>query len=118
MFCTSGCRTAFHTAARRWAEHAIAAGRLTISDIRNGIPNGDGAACTLPPESISAASVPEHQSPVPDAVQGADDAADLLDDFLIALLDQLGPGWSDLLAALPYELFDRIDRWLEVRFEP
>jgi len=46
----------------------------------------------------------------------------LLDDFLIALLDLPGwsdPGswlWNDVAAVLPDELFDRIDRWMEVRF--
>jgi len=39
----------------------------------------------------------------------------LLDDFLIALLDLPGDTWPDLAAALPNELFDRIDRYLEAR---
>ena len=117
-FCSSSCRTAFHTAARRWSEHAIAAGSLTISDIRNGISNGDGKACTLSPGSISPAPVPEPQSPASAAAEGADEAADLLDDFLIALLEELGEGWPDLVAALPDKIFARIDHWLEVRFGP
>jgi hypothetical protein len=37
------CRSAFWTALRRWGERAIAAGILTIGDIRNGNPE----ACTL-----------------------------------------------------------------------
>jgi hypothetical protein len=51
----------------------------------------------------------------------SDEAGELLDDFMIALLDL--PGWSDpeswlwndVAAALPDELFDRIDRWMEDR---
>jgi hypothetical protein len=39
----------------------------------------------------------------------------LLDDFLIALLDSPGDTWPDIAAALPEELFDRIDRYLEAR---
>jgi hypothetical protein len=50
-FCGSGCRTAFWSALRRWGERAIAAGVLTIPDVRN----GDPAACTL----LSGADLPE-----------------------------------------------------------
>lgn len=42
-FCGPKCRTAFWTALRQWGERAVAAGILTIGDIRN----GDPAACTL-----------------------------------------------------------------------
>jgi hypothetical protein len=42
-FCGARCRTAFWSALRRWGERAVAAGILTIADIRN----GDPAACTL-----------------------------------------------------------------------
>jgi hypothetical protein len=48
-------------------------------------------------------------------VERPDDVVDLLDDFLIALLDLPGDGWLDLTAALPDEIYDRIDRWMEVR---
>jgi len=48
-FCCTKCRTAFWSALRRWGEHAIAAGVLTVVDIRN----GDPAACTLPGVAIS-----------------------------------------------------------------
>jgi hypothetical protein len=44
-FCGAGCRTAFWTALRRWGERAVAAGILTIDDIRN----GHAEACTLLP---------------------------------------------------------------------
>lgn len=42
-FCGAKCRTSFWSALRRWGERAIAAGLLTVADIRN----GDPAACTL-----------------------------------------------------------------------
>jgi hypothetical protein len=34
-FCGAACRTAFWTALRRWGERAMAAGILTVADIRN-----------------------------------------------------------------------------------
>ena len=43
-FCSARHRTEFHAAARRLAERAVAAGILTIADLRNGA----GEACTLP----------------------------------------------------------------------
>ena len=55
VFCTSGCRNAFHAAARRWAERAIAAGMLTIAELRN----GDPAACTLLSGRLCGAEISE-----------------------------------------------------------
>jgi hypothetical protein len=43
VFCATACRSAFHTASRRWAESAVACGALTVADLRN----GDSQACTL-----------------------------------------------------------------------
>ena len=34
-FCSPKCKTAFHTAARRWAERALADGFLCVSDLRD-----------------------------------------------------------------------------------
>jgi len=56
-FCRAGCRTAFWTALRWWGERAIAAGILTVADIRN----SDATACTLLPGTIP--PTPENQSP-------------------------------------------------------
>ena len=42
-FCSPPHRIAFHTAARRWAERAIASGGLTIAELQNTA----AAACTL-----------------------------------------------------------------------
>jgi hypothetical protein len=66
-----------------------------------------------------AGSPPEPQKPtllVPAERPG--EAEDLLDELLIALLDLPGDAWPDIAAALPDEVFDRVDRWMEVRFVP
>jgi hypothetical protein len=44
-----------------------------------------------------------------------DEAVELLDDFLIALLDLPGDAWPDIAVALPDELYGRIDHYLEAR---
>ena len=53
-YCCPRHRVAFHTAARLWAERAIAAGVLTIADLRN----GDPSACTLIGRASNRAVVP------------------------------------------------------------
>jgi hypothetical protein len=50
--------------------------------------------------------------------ESAYEVAELLDDVLVALLDLPGDAWPNLMGALPDQLFDRIDRWIEVRFVP
>jgi hypothetical protein len=56
------------------------------------------------------------QKPAPIAPAARpDDAAELLDDLLIALLELPGDTWPDLGAALPDDLYDRIDRDIEKR---
>jgi hypothetical protein len=113
VFCGPACRTAFHTAARRWAEGAVAVGVLTIADIRK----GRLAACTLLPEGISPVPIFSDEQPASVApAESPGEAADLLDDLLIALLDLPGNAWPDLAVALPDEVFNRVDRWMEVRF--
>jgi hypothetical protein len=113
-FCATRCRTAFWSALRRWGERAVSAGALAIADIRNGIGNGDGTACTLLPGAISPSAIPAPQDAAPAAsADSAEDVAELLDDFLVALLELPGDGWPDLVAALPDEIYDRIDRYLE-----
>jgi hypothetical protein len=42
-FCNSKHRDAFHSAGRRYAEHAVLNGQLTVADLRN----GPAEACTL-----------------------------------------------------------------------
>ncbi len=33
-FCSKGCRTGFHAAARKWAEQAVTRGELTVAELR------------------------------------------------------------------------------------
>jgi hypothetical protein len=47
-FCSPAHRNAFHTAARKWAEKAVADGRITLDDLKHA-----PAACTLLPAAIS-----------------------------------------------------------------
>lgn len=55
-FCSPADRAAFHSAARRWAERAVASGALSVPDIQSTAP----AACTLPGTAEAVAPVP-HQ---------------------------------------------------------
>ena len=55
-FCSPAHRIAFWSALRRWGERAVAAGILTVDDIRS----GDPAACTLLVEAISLKLVGRH----------------------------------------------------------
>jgi hypothetical protein len=115
VFCGPACRTAFHTAARRWAERAVAAGTLTVADIRK----GRFAACTLlpggnPPVSISEPRKPTlvvpTESPDPSTGSGQAGAAELLDEVLIALLDLPAEGWFTVIDMLPAGLVERLAR--------
>jgi len=71
----------------------------------------------LPASPAPVLEVAEPGPPV--QVTSPEEAADLLDDFLLALLDF--PGWSDpeswlwndVAAALPDELYERIDQYIE-----
>ena len=53
-FCCAAHRTAFWSALRRWGKRAIAAGTLTVTDLRNGAT----AACTLQEEPVLRGSPP------------------------------------------------------------
>jgi hypothetical protein len=48
-FCGARCRMMFWSALRRWGERAVAAGMLTIAEVRY----GDPTACTLHPGRVS-----------------------------------------------------------------
>lgn len=39
VFCSTTCKTALHTAARRWAESELAAGRVTVADLKGACVN-------------------------------------------------------------------------------
>ena len=54
-FCNSKHRDAFHSAGRRYAEHAVLSGQLTVADLRNGSPE----ACTLLPAQEHRSDYPE-----------------------------------------------------------
>ncbi len=95
-FCGAGCRHRFHAAARRWAEQAVAAGVLTIADVRNGNP----AACTLAGGGKSPAPVPDEEGK----------AIDLLDDLLHELLVDTFP--DTVLDALSADTLERIIAYL------
>jgi hypothetical protein len=95
-FCRPACRRALDAAGRRWMAAALASGGLTIASLR------DGPAAT---RALLPGAAAEGLSP--------DDAAELLDDVLIALLELPGDTWPDIAVALPEELFDRIDSYIE-----
>ncbi|MCZ6674230.1 MAG: hypothetical protein O7C75_14980, partial [Verrucomicrobia bacterium] len=58
--CSTDCRLAFHRAARRWAEKAVLAGRLTVEELKD----ADCTAYTLVGGVISASAVARgHRGP-------------------------------------------------------
>ena len=73
-FCSTEHRSLFWSTLRRWGARAVAAGILTIADIRN----GDPAACTLPGAPVSS-------PPVPASAEGQD----CLSDDFGRLLDEM-----------------------------
>jgi hypothetical protein len=89
---------------------ATAAGTLTVDALRNGY----AATRALARAAVSPCADDEAEKPALVApAETADEAGELLDELLIALLELPGDGWSDIAVALPDELFDRIDRYLE-----
>ena len=104
-FCCAAHRIAFWSALRRWGERAVASGGLTVDHIKN----ADPAACTLLPGGVSAPPVHRGGKPAPVApAASSDDAAELLDDLLITLLELPGDGWFRVVDMLPTELVDKI----------
>jgi hypothetical protein len=89
-FCSPRHRTAFHSAARRWAEANIATGTLPVGAIKDGVP----AAYTLHPGNGLPSSAPE-------AVERRDDSAKLLNRVVATLP-------AHVFAMLPRELLDAI----------
>ena len=90
-FCSTEHRSLFWSTLRRWGARAVAAGILTIADIRNGGP----AACTLPRAPTS--SAPQPSSPAEAQKDLSDDFSRLLEEMdgilgepTIALLIRLG----------------------------
>ena len=105
----------FWTACRKWAERAVSLRLLSVADL-----HADPAACTLLTRAISPAPVPDAEPGPPVQVTSPEEAADLLDELLITLLDLSGDewdAWMDVAAALPDELYDRIDQYIERRLQ-
>ena len=69
-FCSAAHRVSFWSALRRWAARAVAAGALTVDQIRS----GDPAACTLVASGSSPALVsePRKRAPVAPAAASPD----------------------------------------------
>jgi hypothetical protein len=110
VFCRPACRRALDAAGRRWVADAIAAGALTVDALRNAVVT----TRALPPGATSPAPVPEVAEPAPPvSAERLEEAAELLDDLLLGLFDLPGDAWPDLAAALPDELYDRIDQYIE-----
>ena len=82
-FCSTEHRSLFWSNLRRWGTRAVAAGILTIADIRNGHP----AACTLPGAPVSRPLVAEEQD---DFGRLLDEMDGILEEPTIALLIRLG----------------------------
>jgi hypothetical protein len=80
-FCCPRHRSAFHGAARRWAEKAVADGMLSVSDLRN----GDPAAFTLGTGTMREPAAPEDQRG-PQTPQGR--VSDDVDRMLAAALER------------------------------
>jgi hypothetical protein len=55
-----------------------------------------------------------HDAALVASADRTEEAAELLDDVLVTLLADLPDAWSDLANALPDELSERIDRYLDV----
>jgi hypothetical protein len=97
---------AFWSALRRWGERALASGRLSLDQIKNGVH----ASGTPVRGAISPAPIPEPRKPASASVAPAErpgEAARLLDE-LFAVTSE---GWQALAAAMSQELFDRLKRW-------
>ena len=104
-FCSATHRMAFWSALRRWGERAVASGALTVDHIKN----ADPAACTLLPGGVSALPVHRGDNSAPVAPPASsEDAAELLDDLLITLLELPGDGWFRVVDMLSAELVDKI----------
>ncbi len=57
-FCRPQHRSAFHSAARRWAEGAVADGRLAVTDLRAGVGRNTAQAETQSSRNVNVAGMP------------------------------------------------------------
>ena len=111
-FCSAAHRSAFWSAARRWTDHAIAAGVLSLDQLRS----DDPAACTLLRTSNAPAPTDPAWRPAREA-PAESPGEELLDTLLRHLLDLPGDGWFDLIDMLPAELVENLCEWIERRCE-
>jgi hypothetical protein len=86
-FCSTEHRSLFWSTLRRWGARAVAAGILTIADIRN----GDPAACTLPgaPVSLPPAAEEEQEFKSDDFGRLLDEMDGILGEPTVPLLVRL-----------------------------
>jgi hypothetical protein len=77
-FCGERCRRAFHAGVRRWTLGELAAGRLTLVNIKNGLP-----------ATRAFATDAAKPSPVPREGKAAASPLDELGDLVRAILDKL-----------------------------
>ena len=105
-FCSAAHRKAYHSAVRHRVEAEIVGGRLTVAQIRN------GAACTLATAAASPAQGSAIEDPTPVAQAERPEAEELLSDLLFVLFGLRGDAWAAVVAAVPVELQERIDRYL------
>jgi hypothetical protein len=109
-FCSTAHRTAFWSASRLWAERAVAAGVLTLDQIRKGAPE----ACTLLSAGIPPAPIAEPRNPAHVAsAQSPGAAQGLLYELLWTLLRLPGDEWLEVTNKLPAELVNRICDFIE-----
>ena len=90
-FCRPSCRRALHAAARGWVLAELAAGRLTISQIRDGIPGTCALATEGGIQRLTAEAAKTFDALVSDLL------AELPEDVWLALPDQILDQISDYL---------------------
>ena len=109
-FCCPTCRRDFDAAGRRWVAEAIACGLLSLAQIRKGA----AATRALLSGGISPPQIREDEKPSPASSESSEEAAELLDDLLVTLLADLPDAWCDLADALPDELLNRLDYYVDI----
>jgi len=92
-FCRPTCRRAFHAVARAWALDELAAGRLPVADLKDGL----STTRALVPTAFSIS--PAHEVPRPEA--RPDEAALLMDELAALLGDILDTLSPEELGRLP-----------------
>jgi len=105
-FCSAVCRRALDAAGRRWIAAALGTGTLTVVSLKD----ASAATRALPPGTTTEKDATILSGIIPE------EAAELLDDTLVALLELPDDVWSAVMVALPHELYDRIDGYIQAAF--